>query len=90
MLLVLGARMWGPGSGAGAQQATFEDKMVDNLKHCLNAVTVQVLINKVYKLQKGYIWHMMHRPRHIPVHKWIASVVKLNNYLTEFPMQMGG
>eukprot|EP00957_Ditylum_brightwellii_P090997 6928726-Ditylum_brightwellii.AAC.2 len=28
---------------------------------------------------------MIYKPRHISVHKWIAWVVKLNNYLTEFP-----
>eukprot|EP00957_Ditylum_brightwellii_P037775 2856908-Ditylum_brightwellii.AAC.1 len=39
--------------------------MVDNLKHCLNAMAFQVFPNKAYKLQK--------------------QVVKLNNYLTEFP-----
>eukprot|EP00957_Ditylum_brightwellii_P103476 7884518-Ditylum_brightwellii.AAC.1 len=32
---------------------------------------------------------MMHKPRHIPVHKWISRVVKLNNYLTEFPTPTG-
>eukprot|EP00957_Ditylum_brightwellii_P040042 3030333-Ditylum_brightwellii.AAC.2 len=32
---------------------------------------------------------MMHKTRHVPVCKWIARVVKLNDYLTEFPMPMG-
>eukprot|EP00957_Ditylum_brightwellii_P024400 1842166-Ditylum_brightwellii.AAC.1 len=32
---------------------------------------------------------MMHKPRHISVHKWIARVIKLNNYLTEFPTLTG-
>ena len=31
----------------------------------------------------------MHKPRHIPVCKWIARVVKLNNYLMEFPTPTG-
>eukprot|EP00957_Ditylum_brightwellii_P148976 11342655-Ditylum_brightwellii.AAC.1 len=71
------------------EQATFKEQMVDNLEYCLNAMTVQVFPNKVYKLQKWYIWHMTHKPGHIPVRKWIAMVVKLNNYLMEFPMPTG-
>eukprot|EP00957_Ditylum_brightwellii_P064361 4884931-Ditylum_brightwellii.AAC.1 len=67
----------------------FEEQTVDNLEQCLNAVTVQVFPNKPYKLQKWYIWHIIHKPRYIPVHKWVSRVVKLNNYLTEFPMHTG-
>eukprot|EP00957_Ditylum_brightwellii_P124306 9475175-Ditylum_brightwellii.AAC.1 len=52
-------------------------------------MTVQVFPNKAYKLQKWYVWHMMHKPRHIPVCNWISRVVKLNNYLTEFPTPTG-
>eukprot|EP00957_Ditylum_brightwellii_P042363 3207548-Ditylum_brightwellii.AAC.1 len=63
--------------------------MLDNLDHCLNAVTVQVFPNKAYKLQKWYIQHMMHKPRNVLAHKWIARVVKLNNYLMEFPTSTG-
>eukprot|EP00957_Ditylum_brightwellii_P197088 15014938-Ditylum_brightwellii.AAC.1 len=63
--------------------------MSDNLDHCLNAVTVKVFTNKAYKLQKWYIQHMMHKPRHMSVHKWIARVVNLNNYLTDFLTPMG-
>eukprot|EP00957_Ditylum_brightwellii_P208046 15355630-Ditylum_brightwellii.AAC.1 len=71
-------------------EATFEEQTVDNLEHCLNAMSVQVFPNKAYKLQKWYIWHMMHKPRHISILKWIARrVVKLNNYLTEFPTPTG-
>eukprot|EP00957_Ditylum_brightwellii_P161085 12264377-Ditylum_brightwellii.AAC.1 len=32
---------------------------------------------------------MMHKPRHISICKWIARVVNLNNYLTEFPTPIG-
>eukprot|EP00957_Ditylum_brightwellii_P105288 8026230-Ditylum_brightwellii.AAC.1 len=32
---------------------------------------------------------MMYKPRHIPIRKWIARVVKLNNYLMEFPIPTG-
>ena len=32
---------------------------------------------------------MMHKPRHISLHKWIARVLKLNNYLMEFPTLTG-
>eukprot|EP00957_Ditylum_brightwellii_P000048 3486-Ditylum_brightwellii.AAC.1 len=71
------------------EQAMFEEQIPDNLDHCLNAVTVQVFPNKAYKLQKWYFQHMVHKPRHIPICKWIARVVKLNNYLTEFPMPAG-
>eukprot|EP00957_Ditylum_brightwellii_P012955 979016-Ditylum_brightwellii.AAC.1 len=52
-------------------------------------MAVQVFPNRAYKLQKQYIWHMMHKPRHIPVHKWISRVVKFNNYLMEFPKPPG-
>eukprot|EP00957_Ditylum_brightwellii_P018625 1399020-Ditylum_brightwellii.AAC.1 len=52
-------------------------------------MSVQMFPNKAYKLQKRYICHMMHKPRHISIHKWIARVAKLNNYLTEFPMPVG-
>eukprot|EP00957_Ditylum_brightwellii_P090996 6928726-Ditylum_brightwellii.AAC.1 len=34
------------------KQATFEEQNLENLKHCLNAMTVQVFPNKAYKLQK--------------------------------------
>eukprot|EP00957_Ditylum_brightwellii_P102122 7784768-Ditylum_brightwellii.AAC.1 len=52
-------------------------------------MTVQVFPNKAYKLQKQYIRHMMHKPRHISVCKWISRVVKLNNYLMEFHTSTG-
>eukprot|EP00957_Ditylum_brightwellii_P093624 7129818-Ditylum_brightwellii.AAC.1 len=32
---------------------------------------------------------MMHKSRHISVNKWIARIVKLNNYLIEFPTLTG-
>eukprot|EP00957_Ditylum_brightwellii_P001254 98131-Ditylum_brightwellii.AAC.2 len=32
---------------------------------------------------------MMHKPRHISAHKWIARVIRLNNYLMEFPTPTG-
>eukprot|EP00957_Ditylum_brightwellii_P052141 3953761-Ditylum_brightwellii.AAC.1 len=34
------------------EQATFKEQTLENLEHCLNTVTVQVLPNKAYKLQK--------------------------------------
>eukprot|EP00957_Ditylum_brightwellii_P065137 4940522-Ditylum_brightwellii.AAC.1 len=71
------------------EQATSEEQTADNLKHCLNAMTVQMFPNKAFKLQKQYIWHMMHKPRNILVHKWIARAIKFNNYLTEFPTPTG-
>eukprot|EP00957_Ditylum_brightwellii_P081547 6203591-Ditylum_brightwellii.AAC.2 len=52
---------------------------------CLNTMTVHVFPNKAYKLQKWYIWHMIHKPRHISACKWIARVAMLNNYPMEFP-----
>eukprot|EP00957_Ditylum_brightwellii_P058502 4436295-Ditylum_brightwellii.AAC.1 len=64
----------------------FEEQTVDNLELCLNAVTIHVFLNKAYKLQKQYIWHMIQKTRHMSPHKWTARVIKLNNYLTEFPM----
>eukprot|EP00957_Ditylum_brightwellii_P149498 11384932-Ditylum_brightwellii.AAC.1 len=67
------------------KQATFVKQSLENLEHCLNAMTVQAFPNKAYKLQNRYIQHMMHKPRHISVCKWIARVIKLNNYLMEFP-----
>eukprot|EP00957_Ditylum_brightwellii_P185703 14138707-Ditylum_brightwellii.AAC.2 len=39
-----------------------------------------------YKLQKRYNPHMSHKPKHVPACKWIARVIRFNNYLTEFPM----
>eukprot|EP00957_Ditylum_brightwellii_P047447 3603961-Ditylum_brightwellii.AAC.1 len=71
------------------KQTMFESQSLENLKHCLNAVTVQVFPNKAYKLQKMYISHMMYKPRHISVCKWIARDIKLNNYLMEFPTPTG-
>eukprot|EP00957_Ditylum_brightwellii_P061227 4646148-Ditylum_brightwellii.AAC.1 len=67
----------------------FNKQSLENFKHCLNAMTVQVFPNKAYKLQKMYIRHMMHKLRHISVRKWIVRVIKLNNYLTEFPKPTG-
>eukprot|EP00957_Ditylum_brightwellii_P170682 12991932-Ditylum_brightwellii.AAC.1 len=71
------------------EQATCKSQSLENLEHCLNAMAVQVFPIKAYKLQKRYIHHMMHKHRHIAVHKWIARVVKMNNYLTEFPTPAG-
>eukprot|EP00957_Ditylum_brightwellii_P065674 4980512-Ditylum_brightwellii.AAC.2 len=67
------------------KQATFKEQTLDNVKHCLNVLTVQEFPNKAYKLQKQCIWQMMHKARHISVCKWISRVIKLNNYLMEFP-----
>eukprot|EP00957_Ditylum_brightwellii_P192586 14662643-Ditylum_brightwellii.AAC.1 len=71
------------------KQAAFESQSPKNLKHCLNAVIVQMFPNKAYKLQRRYLQHMMHKPRHISVRQWIARVIKLNNYLMEFPKPAG-
>jgi hypothetical protein len=71
------------------KQVTFNKQSLENLKHCLNDVTVQVFPNKAYKLQKRYVQHMTYRPRYIYVCKWIAIIIKLNNYLTEFPTPIG-
>eukprot|EP00957_Ditylum_brightwellii_P087453 6657081-Ditylum_brightwellii.AAC.1 len=67
----------------------FEEQISENLKYCLNAKTVHVFPNKVYKLQKWYICHMMHKPRHVYAHKWIARVITLINYLMDFPTLEG-
>eukprot|EP00957_Ditylum_brightwellii_P150667 11471848-Ditylum_brightwellii.AAC.1 len=67
------------------KHATFKEQTLEIFDHCLNFMTVQMFPNKAYKLQKQYIWHMMHKPRHISVCKWIARVIKLNIYLMEFP-----
>eukprot|EP00957_Ditylum_brightwellii_P134383 10244921-Ditylum_brightwellii.AAC.2 len=32
---------------------------------------------------------MMHKPRHVYAHEWIARVVKLYNYWTELPAPTG-
>eukprot|EP00957_Ditylum_brightwellii_P167351 12740125-Ditylum_brightwellii.AAC.1 len=32
---------------------------------------------------------MTHKPSHISVCKWIANVIKLNNYLVKFPTPTG-
>ena len=37
------------------EQATFDKQSLENLKYCVNAVTVQVFTNKAYKLQKRHI-----------------------------------
>eukprot|EP00957_Ditylum_brightwellii_P126924 9676032-Ditylum_brightwellii.AAC.1 len=52
-------------------------------------MAVHVFPNKAYKLQKQYIWHIIHKPRHISACKWIVRVIKLNNYLMEFPTPPG-
>eukprot|EP00957_Ditylum_brightwellii_P101822 7760487-Ditylum_brightwellii.AAC.2 len=67
------------------KQATFEELMPENLEHCLNAVTVCIFPNRAYKLQKWCIWHMMHNLRHMSACKWIARVIKLKKYPSEFP-----
>eukprot|EP00957_Ditylum_brightwellii_P067147 5096561-Ditylum_brightwellii.AAC.1 len=65
------------------KQAMCEEHMLENLEHCLNTVTVYVFPNKAYKLQKQYIWYMMHKPRHVSAYEWITRIIKLNNYITE-------
>eukprot|EP00957_Ditylum_brightwellii_P134384 10244921-Ditylum_brightwellii.AAC.3 len=37
------------------EQATFKEETPENLKYCLNAMTIQVFQNKAYKIQKQYI-----------------------------------
>eukprot|EP00957_Ditylum_brightwellii_P161320 12283363-Ditylum_brightwellii.AAC.1 len=71
------------------EQATFKKQTTDNLKQSLDVMMVHIFPNKAYKLQKWYICCMMHKPRHVSVSKWIARVIKLNNYLTEFSMPPG-
>eukprot|EP00957_Ditylum_brightwellii_P051165 3878778-Ditylum_brightwellii.AAC.1 len=61
------------------KHSTIKNQSLENLEHCLNAVTVQVFPNKAYTFQK----------RHIFMRKWIARVIKLNNYLTKFPTPAG-
>eukprot|EP00957_Ditylum_brightwellii_P097203 7403160-Ditylum_brightwellii.AAC.1 len=63
--------------------------MLRNLKHCLNTVTFHVYPNKAYKLHEWYIRNMMHKPRHTSTCKWIDRVIKVNNYLMEFPTPVG-
>eukprot|EP00957_Ditylum_brightwellii_P106140 8096788-Ditylum_brightwellii.AAC.1 len=41
--------------GFNNEQAMFKEQTVDNLKHCCNAVAVQVFPNKAYKLQNQNI-----------------------------------
>eukprot|EP00957_Ditylum_brightwellii_P116145 8860243-Ditylum_brightwellii.AAC.1 len=67
------------------KQPTFKILIVDNLNKCMDAVVVYIFPNKAYKLQKRYIWLMSHKLRHTSACKLIARVIKLNNYLSEFP-----
>eukprot|EP00957_Ditylum_brightwellii_P166205 12652917-Ditylum_brightwellii.AAC.2 len=40
------------------KQATFKKQTPDNIEKYLNDVIVHDFLNKMYKLQKLYIWHM--------------------------------
>eukprot|EP00957_Ditylum_brightwellii_P073672 5597665-Ditylum_brightwellii.AAC.2 len=56
-----------------SKQATFDELMADNL-------------SRPAPCRRGYIWYMAHKLRHLFACKWIARIMKLNSYLTEFPI----
>eukprot|EP00957_Ditylum_brightwellii_P125860 9594213-Ditylum_brightwellii.AAC.1 len=55
---------------------------------CLAAVTKHIFPKKAYKIQKKYI-RIICKPLRLGSHKWILQMIKLNDYLVNFPVPEG-
>eukprot|EP00957_Ditylum_brightwellii_P076655 5826942-Ditylum_brightwellii.AAC.1 len=55
---------------------------------CLVAVTEHMFPKKVYKIHKKYIWNIR-KPLRLGSFKWILQMIKLNDYLVNFPVSEG-
>ena len=58
---------------------------IDNLKTCLQAVTVSVLPQKALQTQKRYMRRILRKPQGMKIRDYFARYVQLNEYLQEFP-----
>ena len=57
---------------------------------CIQAVTLGVFPQKALQDQKKWMRHFLNKPRDMPVQDYIAQVIKINNYLAEFPPTIVG
>eukprot|EP00957_Ditylum_brightwellii_P103570 7891424-Ditylum_brightwellii.AAC.1 len=55
---------------------------------CLGAVTEHAFPKKAYKTQKMCIWNI-YKPLRLGSCKWISRMIKLNDYLVNFPILEG-
>eukprot|EP00957_Ditylum_brightwellii_P025082 1898053-Ditylum_brightwellii.AAC.1 len=55
---------------------------------CLVAVTEHVFSKKAYKIQKKYI-QSIYKPQRLGSCKWMLQMIKLNDYLVNFPIPEG-
>ena len=58
---------------------------IDNLKTCLQAVTVSVFPQKSLQTQKRYMRRILRKPQGMKIRDYFAQYVQLNEYLQEFP-----
>ena len=61
-----------------------------NYKRCINAVTIGVFLQKVLQDQKRWMRRFLKKPRDMLVQDYITRVIKINDYLAEFPPTIVG
>ena len=66
------------------------NKSLANCTRCIQAVTLRVFLQKYLQDKKRWTKHFLKKPRDMPVQDYIAQVVKINDYLAEFPPTIVG
>eukprot|EP00957_Ditylum_brightwellii_P124452 9484752-Ditylum_brightwellii.AAC.1 len=70
------------------EEASQEVKDSPAFIKCFAAVTKHVFSKKAYTTQKKYIWNIC-KPLRLGSCKWIYRMIKLNDYLVQFPVPDG-
>ena len=60
-------------------------KILVNYAKCIQAVTLAVILQKALQDQKRWMRYFLKKPQDMPVWDYIAWVIEINYYLTEFP-----
>ena len=61
-----------------------------NYKRCINAVTLGVFLQKALQDQKRWMRRFLKKTIDMPVQDYITWIIKINDYLTEFPPTIVG
>ena len=69
---------------------THGNESLANYKRCIQAVTLGFPPQKDLQDQKRWMQRFLKKPRDIPVQEYIARVIKINDYLKEFPPTIVG
>ena len=69
---------------------THGNKSLANYTRCIQAVTLGDFPQKSLQDQKRRMQGFLKKPRDMPMQKYIAGVIKINDYLKEFPSTIIG